>query len=194
MLRLNRTCVRLCEGQFLDLALESAADATFEQYEQMIARKTAALIECSAALGAWAAGASDDRIEATARFGFELGTAFQYQDDLLGVWGDPRVTGKPARDDVRSRKKALPMMLALQLATNAARDELLAMLRAPDPPAEVTVERVVTLMEQIGVREQAAELVRSRFARVEQAVGAALPPGQDGAVRELVARLRVRDY
>jgi len=194
VLRLNRTCVRLCEGQYLDLALESAADATFEQYEQMIARKTAALIECSAALGAWAAGASDDRIEATARFGFELGTAFQYQDDLLGVWGDPRVTGKPARDDVRSRKKALPMMLALQLATNAARDELLAMLRAPDPPAEGTVERVVTLMEQIGVREQAAELVQSRFARVEQAVGAALPPGQDGAVRELVARLRVRDY
>src|SRR5262249_35286317 len=53
VLRLNRTCVRLCEGQYLDLALESAADATFEQYEQMIARKTAALIECSAALGAW---------------------------------------------------------------------------------------------------------------------------------------------
>ena len=59
LLRLNRTCVRLVEGQYLDLSLESAADATFEQYEQMVARKTAALIECAAALGAWAAGASD---------------------------------------------------------------------------------------------------------------------------------------
>lgn len=194
LLRLNRTCVRLVEGQYLDLALESAADATFEQYEQMVARKTAALIECSAALGAWAAGASDQQVEAAGRFGFELGVAFQLQDDLLGVWGDPKVTGKPARDDVRSRKKALPMMLALRLSVDAVRDQILEVLRAPHAPDDAVVERVVTLMEQIGVREQAAEMVQERFARLEQAVGEALPPGQDGAVRELCARLRVRDY
>jgi geranylgeranyl diphosphate synthase, type I len=194
LLRLNRTCVRLVEGQYLDLALESAADATFEQYEQMVARKTAALIECSAALGAWAAGASDELIEAAGRFGFELGIAFQFQDDLLGVWGDPRVTGKPARDDVRSRKKALPMMLALQMAADAARDEILEVLRAPQAPDDGAVDRVVTLMEQIGVREQAAEMVQERFARLDRAVAEALPSGQDGAVRELCARLRVRDY
>jgi geranylgeranyl diphosphate synthase type I len=194
LLRLNRTCVHLCEGQYLDLALESAADATFEQYEQMISRKTAALIECSAALGAWAAGASDDQVEAVARFGFELGFAFQLQDDLLGVWGDPKVTGKPARDDVRSRKKALPLMLALQLANDAVREDLLAVLRDPDPPDEASVDRVVTLFERLGVREQAAELVQDRFARVERAVKSALPASRDGPVRELVARLRVRDY
>jgi geranylgeranyl diphosphate synthase type I len=194
VLRLNRTCVRLCEGQYLDLALESAADATFEQYEQMVARKTAALIECSAALGAWAAGATTDQIEAAGRCGHELGVAFQLQDDLLGVWGDPKVTGKPARDDVRSRKKALPMMLSLQIAATSVRDEILDVLRADGPPDDATVDRVVTLMEQIGVREQAAELVSERFRRVEQAVGAALPAGRDGPIRELVARLQVRDY
>jgi geranylgeranyl diphosphate synthase type I len=194
ILRLNQTCVRLCEGQYLDLALESAADATFEQYQQMIARKTAALIECAAALGAWAAGATDAEIEAAGRFGFELGIAFQLQDDLLGVWGDPKVTGKPARDDVRSRKKALPMMLALDLAEDGAREEILAMLGTPEAPDEEAVERVVTLMEQIGVREQAAEMVQDAFTRVEQAVEAALPAGQDGSIRELLARLRVRDY
>lgn len=194
LLRLNRTCVKLCEGQYLDLALESAADVTLDQYEGMIARKTAALIECSAALGAWAAGASDEQIEAAGRFGYELGIAFQLQDDLLGVWGDPKVTGKPAKDDVRSRKKALPMMLALQLASNSPRAEILAMLRAPEPPAEATIDRVVTLMEQIGVREQAAEMVQARFARLEQAVSAALPAGRDGPIRDLCARLRVRDY
>jgi geranylgeranyl diphosphate synthase type I len=193
VLRLNRTCLRLCEGQYLDLALESAADVTLEQYEQMIARKTAALIECSAALGAWAAGASRDAIEAAGRFGHELGMAFQLQDDLLGVWGDPSVTGKPARDDVRSRKKGLPMVLAVQLAASPPRDELLAILRAPAEPDERTIGRVVSLMEQIGVREQAAEMVSDRFARVEQAVGAALPSGRDGPIRELCARLRARD-
>ena len=194
LLRLNRTCVRLVEGQYLDLALESAADATFEQYEQMVERKTAALIECSAALGAWAAGASDQQIEAAGRFGFELGVAFQFQDDLLGVWGDPTVTGKPARDDVRSRKKALPMMLALQMAADATRDEILEVLRAPHAPDGAAVDRVVTLMERIGVREQAAEMVEERFGRLDRAVSEALPSGQDGAIRELCARLRVRDY
>ncbi|MFN8634659.1 MAG: polyprenyl synthetase family protein [Chloroflexota bacterium] len=194
LLLLNRTCVRLCEGQYLDLALESAADASFEQYEQMVARKTAALIECSAALGAWAARVSDDHIAAAGRFGHELGVAFQFQDDLLGVWGDPKVTGKPARDDVRSRKKALPMMLALQLASSGARDELLDVLRAPDAPDEPTVERVVALMEQIGVRDRAAEMVEERFKRLDRAVDEALPAGRDRAIRELCARLRVRDY
>jgi len=160
----------------------------------MVSRKTAALIECSAALGAWAAGATNQQIEASGRFGHELGVAFQFQDALLGVWGDPKVTGKPARDDVRSRKKALPMMLALQLANTSTRDEILTVLRAPSPPDETAVERVVTLMEQIGVREQAAEMVQEGFGRVEQAVDAALPAGQDGAVRELLTRLRVRDY
>jgi geranylgeranyl diphosphate synthase, type I len=194
LLRLNRTCVRLVEGQYLDLALESAADAAFEQYEQMVARKTAALIECSAALGAWAAEATDEQIAATGRFGYELGIAFQFQDDLLSVWGDPKVTGKPARDDVRSRKKALPMMLTLQLAADAARAEILEVLRAPSAPDDGAVDRVVTLMEQIGVRERAAEMVQDRFARVEQAIREALPVGQDGPIRELCARLRVRDH
>lgn len=194
LLRLNQTCVRLVEGQYLDLAMESAADATFEQYEQMVARKTAALIECSASLGAWAADAPDDRITAAGRFGYELGIAFQFQDDLLGVWGDPKVTGKPARDDVRSRKKALPIMLALELAADVARAEILEILRAPSAPDEDAVDRVVTLMEQIGVREQAAEMVQDRFARLEQAVGDALPAGRDGPIRELCDRLRVRDY
>ena len=85
------------------------------------------------------------------------------------------------------------MMLALQLAATPARDELLDVLRAPTPPDEATVDRVVRLMEQIGVREQAAGLVQERFGRLEKAVGDALPAGQDGPIRELCTRLRVRD-
>ena len=67
VLRLNDTCVRLCEGQYLDLALESAADVSLADYEAMIARKTVALIECSTALGAWAAGASPEIVDACGR-------------------------------------------------------------------------------------------------------------------------------
>ena len=187
VLRLNRTCVRLCEGQYLDLALESAADATFQQYEQMIARKTAALIECSAALGAWAAGASDEQIEAAGRFGYELGIAFQFQDDLLGVWGDPKVTGKPARDDVRSRKKALPMMLALQLAVGRAarRDPGRASRSQPAGRRGCRPGRHADGADRgarAGCRNGAGALHR-----VERAVDAALPAGQDGPVGPVLA-------
>jgi geranylgeranyl diphosphate synthase type I len=194
VLLLNRTCVRLVEGQYLDLALESAADVTYDQYEQMIARKTAALLSCSASLGAWAAGASLESIDAVGRFSRELGIAFQLQDDLLGVWGDPKVTGKPARDDIRSRKKALPMVLAVNTAVSSMRDELLTVLRAPEPPDEPTVERIVGMMEEIGVRDEVGQMVAKRFDRAEQLLGEALPPGQDGPIRELFSKLRVRDY
>ncbi|MGE3273327.1 MAG: polyprenyl synthetase family protein [Chloroflexota bacterium] len=194
VLRLNRTCVRLVEGQYLDLALESAADVTYDQYEQMIARKTAALLSCSASLGAWAAYASEPYIEAASAFARELGIAFQLQDDLLGVWGDPKVTGKPARDDVRSRKKALPMVLAAQMAAGGMRDELVAILHAPTPPDEPTVDRVVRMMEQLGVRDEVGKMVHARFAQAEHLLDEALPAGQDGPIRELFGKLRVRDY
>jgi geranylgeranyl diphosphate synthase type I len=193
-LRLNQTCVRLCEGQYLDLALESAANASFEVYEAMIARKTAALIECSTALGAWAAGAAPAVVEACGRFGFELGIAYQFQDDLLGVWGDPAITGKPNRADVLSRKKVLPMMLTLQMAAGRDRDDLLAVLTAPDEPDAATAEQVVGIMERAGVREHAAELVGLRFDSLDEAIRAALPEPARGPILDLCGRLRIRDY
>jgi geranylgeranyl diphosphate synthase type I len=194
VLRLNRTCVRLCEGQYLDMALETAADVTLATYEQMIARKTAALIECSTALGAWAAGAPPDVVEACGRFGHELGIAYQFQDDLLGVWGDPAITGKPNRADVRSRKKALPMVLTLAMASGSGREFLLDALKSPDEPDDATIERMVRVMESAGVREHAAEMVDLRFDTLDRAIRAALPASASDPILDLCARLRVRDY
>jgi len=192
--RLNRTCARLCEGQYLDLALETAADVSLTTYEEMIARKTAALIECSTALGAWAAGAPAEVVDACGRFGYELGIAYQLQDDLLGVWGDPSITGKPNRADILTRKKALPMVLALQMTAGPARDDLLAVLSAPDEPDATTAERIVQIMEASGVREHAAEMVDLRFDDLDHAIRAALPDASGEPIRDLCARLRVRDY
>jgi geranylgeranyl diphosphate synthase type I len=194
VLLMNRTCVRLVEGQYLDLALESAADVTYDQYEQMIVRKTAALLACSASLGAWAANAPASSVDAAGALARELGVAFQLQDDLLGVWGDPKITGKPARDDIRSRKKALPMVLTVRHAAGSMRDELLTVLRAPDPPDEPTVDRIVGMMEELGVREEVGAMANARFDRAERLIGESLPAGQDGPIRELFAKLRVRDY
>jgi geranylgeranyl diphosphate synthase, type I len=194
VLLLNRTCVRLVEGQYLDLALESAADVTYDQYEGMIARKTAALLACSASLGAWAAGAPAQSVAAVGELARELGIAFQFQDDALGVWGDPKVTGKPARDDIRSRKKALPMVLTAQRAAGSMRDELFNFLRAANPPEEPTIDRVVDMMAELGVRDEVMAMANARFDQAERLIETVLPPGQGGPIRELAAKLRVRDY
>ena len=118
---LNRTCVLLVEGQYIDLALADATQCTEADYFAMIERKTAALIAAACRLGALFAGASADVQDAYAAFGRELGIAFQLQDDVLGVWGTDAI-GKSADADILERKKAIPAVLALSLeGSDAAR-------------------------------------------------------------------------
>src|SRR5437899_1067583 len=91
---LDQTCVRVCEGQFLDISFESRTDITAERYRVMAARKTGALFAASAQSAAMLA--SDDpsvRVQ-FARFGEEFGQAFQAHDDLLGIWASTERTGK----------------------------------------------------------------------------------------------------
>ena len=190
--RLNWTCLRLVEGQFLDLHLESVADVSLEQYIEMVSRKTAALIECSSALGALAADADEATIAACATFGRELGLAFQFQDDALGAWGDPAQTGKPAGGDVRSRKKSLPIVLALRHATGALRVRLERLFTTGGPLRDGQVTEIFAIMEELGVRKRAEALVEARFGEVERAIRAALPAGRQEQLLAFCARLRHR--
>ena len=86
----------------------------------MAAGKTGALVSCSAAVGAVLAGAPADTVAALEAYGERVGLAFQLEDDLLGIWGDPAVTGKPALADLRARKKSLPVAAALATGGPAA--------------------------------------------------------------------------
>jgi geranylgeranyl diphosphate synthase, type I len=178
---LNTTCVRLVEGQFLDLHLESVSDASLDLYYEMIGRKTAALIECACALGAVVADADEATVAACARIGHELGVAFQLQDDLLGVWGDPAVTGKPSGADVRSRKKSLPIVLGLQVADASARRELDAVLSSAGPMDDADVGRTIGMLEELSVGQRAQEIVDLRFDAAGDAIARALgrPAGDE---------------
>lgn len=190
---INQACLRLVEGQYLDLELQRGAlPITIQQYEAMIERKTAALIACATRLGALAGGAEPEAVERLAAFGHELGLAFQEQDDLLGVWGHPDETGKPPAADVAGRKKGLPAVLAL------GRPDAPAWFRqayVPDPadlPAE-QVERIIQYFDAIGLREAVAGRVRARhdaaLAALRQAGGRQPAFGQLEALCEsLVSR------
>ncbi len=111
---LDDACVALCEGQHADIEFEQRAEVSLAEYEAMIAGKTAALLGASMAIGAIAGGADAATVEAMGECGRLLGLAFQVQDDVLGIWGESAVTGKPVADDIRSRKKSFPGRLRVR--------------------------------------------------------------------------------
>jgi len=142
----------LVRGQAEDLLFEDRTDVTVADTLAMEDGKTGALLACSASLGAVLAGAPQNVVDGLAEFGSRLGTAFQLIDDLLGIWGDPAVTGKPVLNDLQSRKKSVPVVVALE-AGGADADELRAFLVSEgDRPTE-ELERVAALIERAGGRD-----------------------------------------
>lgn len=160
---LSRCVVRLCEGQFGDLALEGRDDVTLPECLAVAVGKTSALLECSCALGALVAGAEEDRIDSLRAFGRELGIAHQLVDDMLGIWGGPAVAGKPAGADLVRRKKSLPVVAALTSDTAAGR-ELAAMYRAGGPLDACQVAHASELLEESGGRAWAQRETTARLA------------------------------
>lgn len=111
---LAQTCLALTKGQHLDISFENNDHVSVKRYLQMIQGKTAALLACTTQLGALIAGADQETIETYRKLGFNLGIAFQIQDDYLGIWGDEAITGKSVASDLIARKKSLPILYGLQ--------------------------------------------------------------------------------
>lgn len=144
----DSTCLRLTEGQYLDMAFENRLDVTVDEYLAMIGGKTAALIDASVAMGALVGGASPETRYHLGRFGRGVGMAFQLQDDLLGIWGDEALTGKSAESDILTRKKSLPVVVGLQHARVGPH---LRFLYA-EPIQEEQVPQVLALLDEAGAR------------------------------------------
>lgn len=111
---IQRTCLDLTRGQFLDISYETRIDLTVENYWPMISGKTAALLSSCTAAGAILAGADASIIETFRSYGHYLGLAFQVQDDILGIWGKEEKTGKSIASDLIERKKSLPVLISLE--------------------------------------------------------------------------------
>ncbi len=186
---LGRTCLELTRGQYLDMLFEKQVQVSIEEYLDMIAGKTAALLATAAHLGALAAGASDEVQEHYRAFGHHLGMAFQVMDDVLDIWGDPAVTGKAAAYDIRQRKKSLPVLYGLARSTELR--DLYARSEALD---EDTVSHAVALLEAVGARQYAEGLARTYSEHTRTHLKAASPQGEAGeALFELVENLLHRE-
>ncbi|HET7923659.1 MAG TPA: polyprenyl synthetase family protein [Rhodanobacteraceae bacterium] len=147
---LNDACIALCEGQHDDLGFEARERVSQAEYEAMIAGKTAALLGAAAGIGAIAGVADDTTVAALALTGIRLGMAFQIQDDVLGIWGEASETGKPASDDIRSRKKSFPIVYAFDHLD----DDALAELRRvyASPASDTDVPDVLALLDSVNAR------------------------------------------
>ncbi len=152
---LSTTVLRLVEGQSADMAFERRTNVSVDECFTMVERKTAALLGCACHLGALFGGATPEQAERLHAFGIQLGLAFQLVDDLLGIWGDPAATGKPAHSDLRNRKKSLPVVAALNSSTPAGGALARLYGREPyDEPLDATeVSRAAELVTAAGARE-----------------------------------------
>jgi len=129
---IGKTTNEVCEGELLQIDNRNNYDLTEQTYLDIINRKTASLIATSCELGARLAGATDAQIAALATFGRSIGTAFQIQDDILDIVGDPRTVGKTLGIDVEKGKMTLPMIHFMNTAPAEHRVLLRSLLERND--------------------------------------------------------------
>jgi geranylgeranyl diphosphate synthase, type I len=160
----HEACLTLTEGQYLDMSFEARFEIELDDYLWMIQDKTAALLATSTRVGAVLADASNETVGAYREFGAAVGMAFQIEDDILGIWGDEKQTGKPVASDIRQRKKTLPLVHAiarLNQEGGAAEQRRLEALYAAGPALdEAAIAEVVGILESAGARRRCEDQAR----------------------------------
>lgn len=166
----TRVQLILVEGETLDIqfARRGLMDVTEAQVVDMLWKKTGVLYEFAGKAGATIGlgTAESPLVGAIAAFCSKAGTAFQLQDDLLGVIGDERQTGKAVGADIREGKKTVIVLRALQNATDVQRAELLGILGRTDA-SEAQVTRAINLLRDLGGVDYTAQLAARYMAEAQ---------------------------
>jgi len=188
---LAATLLELCVGQGTDLEVQGRSDdADLDRCLALAEAKTGALLGCACQLGAMVVRPGECETAPYREFGRHLGVAFQLTDDLLGIWGDPELTGKPVHADLAARKLTLPVTAALTSGTSAG--ERLQALYADSRSNETA--RMAELVERAGGRAWAqAEADRRAGLALEALEEAGPEPAAAAELRALVELARRRD-
>ena len=188
---LSTAVQELLDGQSADLDLEQRAQVGLDECLSMAEKKTGALMGCACAVGALFGGGNVEQVERLRRFGMHLGLAFQHVDDLLGIWGDPAVTGKSVYSDLRSHKKSLPVVAALTSDTSAGR-ELAALYHRDQALSGTDLVHAAELIDIAGGRAWSQTQVDDLLAQAMRQLPTACPTAQ--AVAELGALARLATH
>ncbi len=187
--RFDETCLHLTRGQHADIDFEKRNEVNVDDYVVMITGKTAVLLSLCAELGALIAGCDEDTITHYATFGLNLGLAFQIKDDILGIWGDEKITGKSTATDVTTKKKTLPVLYGL------SKSETLRQYYAESENGNEFVSKVTQTLEQIGAYDFASKKATQYSESSLNHLTAAQPSGPAAkALLQLAEMLLSRDF
>lgn len=191
---LDDSCLHLIEGQYLDISYERRIDIGVSDYLAMIEGKTASLMAGSLEVGMLLGSDDESAIQAFRRFGLNLGFAFQIRDDVLGIWGDERKTGKPVGSDILRRKKSFPVVYALETASDGPREELISIYQRGSA-GEGELQRVLGILDEVEARaysEAVADHYRARALAEIKKVSISSQERQD--LEEMACFLTEREY
>jgi geranylgeranyl diphosphate synthase type II len=167
-----QTSLEIDEGQQYDVEFETRDDVTEDEYIEMIRLKTSVFMACALKMGGLLAGASEADQTALYNLGEKIGLAFQLQDDLLDVYGDPKVFGKNIGGDITSNKKTYMLINALNRADDAQRAELERWIAAKDFDAKEKIAAVTRLYNEIGIDQLAKQKIDQYFEQGRQQLAA----------------------
>ncbi|MFD8993560.1 polyprenyl synthetase family protein [Streptomyces abikoensis] len=177
--QLSRTVREIYEGQLQDAAFETRTDVTTGEYLTMVEKKTAVLLATACELGARAADAPSGQVTLLGSFGRAAGIAYQIADDILGIWGEPQVTGKPVFSDLIAKKKTAPVIAALSSSTRAG-DVLRSLYTENGRLSEHQAQEAARLIGDSGARTWAEEEADRWTGLAQQALAQAQPADPTG--------------
>ncbi len=181
----TETALEIGEGQQYDMDFERRTDVTEAEYIEMIRLKTSVLLACAMKTGAILADAPAADADRLYQFGEQIGLAFQLQDDLLDVYGDPAVFGKAIGGDIVSNKKTYMLINAYQLAGPSQRSELMRWITAVDFDRAEKVAAVTRIYDELGIRGLCEARINQYFDRASEYLAAV---GVDDARKEQLRR------
>ena len=187
----NEMATGVCEGQQYDVDFEHASQVSIEDYMMMIEKKTSVLLAYAMKIGGYIAGANESQQEALYQYGLHIGLAFQIQDDILDVYGDPKTFGKAIGGDIRANKKTFLLLTAMETADAESRAELLQWMMSTGRDEE-KIAAVTEIYNKLRVRE-AGEVVMEEHTALALSQLDKLPQNDaTETLRELAEKLATR--
>ena len=195
----NKMATEICEGQQYDVDFEQKSHVTIDEYLMMIRLKTSVLLANALQIGAYIAGANEEEQQAVYQFGINIGLAFQIQDDILDVWGDPKTFGKAVGGDIACNKKTFVYLEAIRRVGDEAkgerreaREELEDWYNHVLDDNKEKIARVKEIFEQLGVKEACEQVVRDYTQKALDILETLPQNAATEELRQLAEKLLVR--
>lgn len=191
----STTASGVCQGQQADMNFEHRNDVSIKEYLHMIKQKTAVLLAGSMQIGALIGGAEKSQSKLIYEFGENLGLAFQLQDDILDVYGDPEKFGKQVGGDILANKKTFLLIKAKELAIQNKSAELAKWLDGTSYDPAEKIKAITTIYDTLGVRKL-AEIQMEEFVIMALAALEKIPAKNDtkALLKSFAESLLVREH